>query len=429
MSAVDTGTGTPSARGLHGLVTAEGISMLGTRMSTLAVPWFVLTSTGSAAATGLVAFLETLPLVLAQALGGPAVDRLGPRRVSVATDLLSAVAFGAVPVLHLLGRLDLVTLGVLVAVCGSARGLGTTARSVLVPAVTRAAGAPLERGAGLHDGVNRLGTLLGAPLAGVLIALWSGPAVLLLDAGTFVASAVLVLAVVPQPRREAAPPAADLEPADSYLGQLRAGLAFLVRDRLLLAIGLMVLVTNLLDQAYSAVLSPAWVAQVTGSSVTLGLLSGVFGGGAVLGNVLLTWLGPRLPRRRTFAWSFLVAGAPQYLVMAVTASISPVLAVALVRGVGAGSLNPILGAVEYERIPPALQARVLGAVSALAWAGIPLGALVAGVAVEHGGLRPTFVVAGAVYLLVTLAPFVFPAWRGMERGSGQREDTPAEPVG
>jgi predicted MFS family arabinose efflux permease len=71
--------------------------------------------------------------------------------------------------------------------------------------------------------------------------------------------------------------------------------------------------------------------------------------------------------------------------------------------------------VEYERVPAHLQARVLGALGALAWAGIPVGALAGGLAVETLGLWPTLVVAGLVYLVTTLSPFVFPAWRGMER--------------
>ena len=45
----------------------------------------------------------------------------------------------------------------------------------------------------------------------------------------------------------------------------------------------------------------------------------------------------------------------------------------------------------------------------------PVGALVAGVVTETFGLRPALIVAGTAYLLTTLAPFVFPAWRQMRR--------------
>ena len=101
--------------------------------------------------------------------------------------------------------------------------------------------------------------------------------------------------------------------------------------------------------------------------------------------------------------------------MAMVSSVSPVLAVCLLAGFGAGGINPVLGAVQFERIPTHLQARVLGVVGALAWAGIPLGALLGGLAVGTIGLRPALWAAAGVYLVATLAPFVFPVCRQMER--------------
>ncbi|HNX32186.1 MAG TPA: hypothetical protein PKM35_11280, partial [Holophaga sp.] len=61
----------PRNDGLLGLLAAHGLSMLGTCMSFLAIPWFVLAATGSATTTGLVTCAEMLPYVLVQGLGGP----------------------------------------------------------------------------------------------------------------------------------------------------------------------------------------------------------------------------------------------------------------------------------------------------------------------------------------------------------------------
>jgi predicted MFS family arabinose efflux permease len=87
----------------------------------------------------------------------------------------------------------------------------------------------------------------------------------------------------------------------------------------------------------------------------------------------------------------------------------------VVTGIVGGVLNPIFGAVEFERVPARLQARVLGAIKASAWVGIPFGALLGGYATEALGVRPAVLVFGAAYLLTTLAPFVFPAWRQLKR--------------
>jgi MFS family permease len=423
---------TRDRRGIVGLLTSVGVSFLGTRMSFIAIPWFVLATTHSPTRTGLVAFAEMTPYVLVQGLGGPYVDRIGAWRLAVTTDLVATAAVGSIPVLYAVDHLSLALLCLAVAVAGAARGAGDSSRYVMVPGVTRAAGAAMERGAGLSDGVSRLAGMIGAPLAGVLIAVWSAPDVVAIDAATFAVSALLVALLVPRsaaPERPAPGPDEPSSGPSGYVASLREGFAHLRADRLLLGIAVMVLVTNLVDQASGSVLMPVWSKDVTGSSVALGLMAGVFGIGAVSGNLVLTWLAPRLPRRTTYGWCFLLAGAPRFFVMALAGSVSPVLFVLAVAGFGAGGINPILGAVEYERVPAHLQARVLGALGALAWAGIPVGALAGGLAVETFGLRPTLVVAGLVYLVTTLSPFVFPAWRGMERAVDEPAHEPVPAAG
>ncbi len=401
-------------RGLTGLLVANFVSILGTRMSMLALPWFVLVTTGSATKTGLVAFAEMAPYVLVQGLGGPLVDRFGTRRVAIGTDVVAAVTFALVPLVYVAGHLSLGVVAVLVAVAGAVRGAGDSARHVLLPGVAEPAGTPLERAAGLYDGVSRAAGMIGAPLAGVLIAVTSAPLVVAIDAATFVVSAVLVGVYVPRSAQPGPKPATE-EPEVGYLTALREGFAHLGGDRLLLGIAVMVAVTNLLDQAFASVLAPVWSKDVTGNAVALGLMSAVLGLGAVAGNALTTWLGPRLPRRQTFAWGFLLGGSSRFFALAALSSVSPVLAVSFVAGLGVGGINPILGAVEYERVPRHLQTRVLGALGATAWAGIPVGALLGGALVDGLGLRGALLTAGTAYLLTTLAPFVFPAWRGMDR--------------
>ena len=400
-------------RGLAGLLGAVGVSLLGTRMSFLAVPWLVLAKTGSPTMAGAVALAELLPYVLVQGLGGPLVDRLGPRRTSVISDVLAGCAIGAVPALAAVGGVRIAVLGVLIAVVGALRGAGDASRNVLVSGVAGIAGTPMERAAGLYDGVNRLASLIGAPLAGVLIATTSSLTVLALDAVTFLASAALVAMTVPA---AANPPLVAREAGQpGYLTSLREGFRYLRKDRLLLGIAAMVLVTNTIDQAQGAVLTPVWAREVAHSAVALGLIGGTFSLGAVLGNLALTWLGPRVPRRLAYGSGFLLAGAPRYVAMALAATVGPLLPVVFVAGLGAGGLNPILGAVEYERVPRHLQARVLGVVGATAWAGMPIGSLGGGLLVTALGIRPALWIAAALYLATTLAPFVFPAWRGMNR--------------
>ena len=398
--------------GILALLASNGISTLGTRMSMLAIPWFVLTTTGSAAETGIVAFAETAPYVLLMAFGGPWVDRLGAWRVAIASELVAGVAIGLIPLLHFSGNLSLPLLAILAGLAGGVRGAGDTGNRVLVPALADEARMPMERASGLFDGISRIASMVGVPMAGLLIAATSAPAVIVIDSASFIVSGVLMALLVP---RSAQPAPHPDEEGASYVVRLSQGLRHLRGDRLLLGIAFMVLVTNLIDAATASVLLPLWGSERLGSPVGIGLMSGAFGLGAVSGNAVLTWLGPRLPRRLVYGVGFLVCGAPRLAALAIAHTAEPMLVVMFLAGFGAGSINPILSAVEYERIPRHLQARVMGAIGALAWAGIPIGPILGGAGAELMGLATTLWIAAAIYLAATLVPFIFPTWREMDR--------------
>jgi MFS family permease len=392
---------------LRGLFAAEAVSTLGSRMTLVALPWFVLVTTGSPLLMGVVGLAEMLPYVVAQLLAGPLVDRVGPRRASLTADALSTVAVGAVPLASAAGRLPFAALLALVAVADALRGPGDAAKRVLLPRAVEASAVPMERAAGLSDGISRTASLVGAPLGGVLVGVLGAPAVLAVDAATFAAGAALVAVLLPRdPRPERAPA--------GYGGELRTGLRFLLGDPLLRAIALMIALTNTIDAALSGVLLPLWAADAGGPAV-LGLVSAVFAGCAAAGTVVAGLVGARLPRRRTFALCFVVGGAPRIAALALGLPLPGVLAVTALGGLACGAINPLLAATEYERIPARLQARVLGASGALGWAGIPFGGLLGGALAERAGLAGALALAAASYLAVTLLPFVHGAWHGMDR--------------
>jgi len=402
---------------VYALVAAYFVSVAGTAMSALAIPWLVLTTTGSATQTGLVVFAEMTPYVVMQAMSGPWVDRWGAHRACARGNGVAAVAIGAIPVLQAVDLLSVGALLALVAVAGAVRGMSDCANTALVPGAAAVAAMPLERAAGLNSGANQAGFLLGAPLAGLLLALVDASTVVLIDAVSFALAAVLIGALVPasvQPSR-----ATDESSRLRYFAQLAEGFGHLRRDRLLLTLATMIAVTNLLDQALVSVLLPVWVQEQLGEPVALGLIIGAGGVGALLGNLIGAWLGPRLPRRAAYAVGFLIGGAPIFIVLAVSSSLWPPLTMSFVGGLSNGAINPILAAVCFERIPPALLARVMGVVKASAWVGIPFGPLLGGLLIEGVGLRPALLIAAAVFFVATLPPFVLGVFRQMNRSGDQ----------
>ncbi|WP_155375615.1 MFS transporter [Catellatospora vulcania] len=397
-------------KGLVGLLIAGTVSKVGSVLTFLAVPWLVLVTTGSPSLMGLAAAAELLPYVLIGPLGAPLVDRIGPRRVSIVADLGSAVVMAAVA-LGQRGGFGLLL--VLLVLAGALRGLGDCAKRVLLPSTIAASGVDMTRATTVYDGVNRLAGLLGAAAGGVLIAWLEAPGALLLDGVSFVACAMLVAALVPAGTRDTDD---DAPPPEPYLTALRGGVDFLRGSRLMTGILAMLFVTNLADQANAAVFVPVWVDRVLGSPEALGWVSAAFGLGAVLGNVVFTALAPRAPRYAVFTIGFLIGGSPRLAVMALADDLTLVLVAGFASGLAMAAVNPILAATMFERVPAHLQARVLSLSNAIGFAGIPLGSLLGGWAVQHLGLTPALLIFGACYLGATLLPVLSPGiWREMDR--------------
>ncbi|GLW90450.1 MFS transporter [Actinokineospora globicatena] len=396
------------------LLVANTISALGTGMTLLAIPWFVLHVSGSAVQTGLVAAAETAGLVVASALAGPVVDRVGPRRTAVVADLVAAGAVSLIPVLHGLDLLRLWVIVVLALLLGLSRSPGDASRLTLVPLAAQRSGVALERATSAYEGSTRAARMLGGPVAGALIALWSPPPVLLIDAASFaVCAAIIGLTTI------AAHKQATGDPSTSrfrrYVTDLREGLSYLRQDRLVSAFILMTMATNAIDASFATVILPVYADQVLHSTLQLGFLVSGFGLGALLGTIAFAWAGPRLPRWPTFTVCFLLTGAPRYLALVAEPPFLVLLAAIAVTGVTFGALNPIMSTVEYERIPEHLRGRVLSVGAAGAMLGMPVGTLLIGSLVNAAGLHTALVSVCVVYLVVTLSPLLFPVWRQMNR--------------
>jgi MFS family permease len=399
-------------RPLYGWLTSEAVSITGTRVSMIALPWFVLTTTGSPGKTGLVALAEMLPLVILKVLGGPIIDRVGARRVSITCDLLSVLVVGSVPLLYHSGHLSFPAFLLLVAMAGALRGPGDGAKHALVPALVEQADVPMERATGLGSTVERGASMLGAAFAGGLIAVIGPANALVVDAGSFLLSAALLAWATSGMARTAEREEGAVEPP--YRRQLAEGWRFLRGDRVLLGIAVMVALTNFLDIAWATVLVPVWAREYGGGAAAIGLLFAVFSGASVVGAMCAAAWGERLPRYRTYLVAFLVCGAPRFVVMAFDVPVWWVLAVSVAGGFASGFLNPILGAVIYERIPSPLVGRVTSLTTAMCFALMPLGGLLGGVLVGSFGLTAAMLAIGAAYFVVTMAPAFDPRWHEMD---------------
>jgi MFS family permease len=397
---------------LVALLSADAISMTGNAAALVAIPWFVLQTTGSASKTGITAAAAIVPTIISGLVGGAFVDRLGYRVASIVADLSSCIAVAAIPLLYETVGLEFWQLVLLVFLGALLDAPGVTARASLLPDVAAPAGWSLERASGAAAAVNRGSRLAGAPIAGLLIALVGATNVLWIDAATFLFSAAAIAIGVP---RRTLDEVRAGELRSGYLAEIKDGFAFLVQRRSLFVLTVVVTVTNMLDSVATVAL-PVYAREIYGTPWSLGLMIGIAGAGSVLGAVAFSAVGERHSRRAVFTWGF--AGATLwYPVAALFPPLWVMLAARGVSGITTGPINPVIDTVFLEWVPDGMRGRVFGVGNAAAWIAMPLGVLVAGPAIETVGLRLTLLVTGAIYAGVAALTIWAPSLADLDRSA------------
>lgn len=398
---------------------ANAVSNLGNVLTLVAVPWFVLQTTGSASKTGLVAAMTVLPAIIAGMFGGTIVDRTGFKRMSIVADLASGAAVAVIPLLYRTVGIQLWQLMLLVFLSALFDAPGSTARQSLLPDLAELAETPLERANAAYNGIQRSSLLFGPPLAGVLIALFSASNVLWIDAATFAFSAVAIAVAISSP---AAPPEAQGD-TESYLSQLTQSFRFVRGDQIILTMLVFVAVVNFVTAPLFDVILPVYARRIFGSSVDLGIMMAGFGAGALVGILVYGGIGHRLSRRMTFLSAFLLAMIPAWI-LTMTPNLVVTTGALVVIGLASGPVNPLLMTIFQERTPADMRGRLFGMITAIGWIAMPLGMLITGTLIEVAGLRVTLILIALSFALITVAVLGNPTLRELDVDpSGSEEES------
>jgi MFS family permease len=412
----------PAVRGatrrlpIFALFLGDAVSLTGNALASVAIPWFVLQTTGSAAKTGITFAAITLGNVLAGFFAGPLVDRLGHKRTGVLTDLVSGATVALVPLLYstvglaFWQLLGLVFLGAVVDMPGY------TARRSLLPRLAKLAGMPKERANSADQFIRQMAYLVGPPIAGVLVVVIGATGVLWINASTFLISAAVIILGVPAlagRRRASSHPGPR-----GYLAELREGLGFLRSDKLLFTIVTVAVGLNFLANPLLTVVLVFYAERTYGDPASFGLMLGAFGGGTLLSSVLFGAFGHRLPRRATFSVALVAQSLPIWTLAFSPPLVASVMVLAIM-GLFGGPLNPLIFTIVQERTPEELLGRVTGAAVALAMGAAPLGAALAGWLLGVVGTAPVIIAIAAGLLALSLGLVLNPILRGMDAIEGR----------
>jgi MFS family permease len=179
-------------RSIVALLSAELISRFGSQLTYLALPWFVLVTTGSPSKMGLVFAVELAPMALLGIPAGSVVQRLGPKVSMLVADGARAPIVAIVPFLNIVGGLSFGVILVVAALLGTFSCAYFTCQRLILPAVVGEGEQQLAQANSLVEGAGNITNLLGPALAGILIALLGAANVMWLDAASFLIAFVII---------------------------------------------------------------------------------------------------------------------------------------------------------------------------------------------------------------------------------------------
>jgi predicted MFS family arabinose efflux permease len=374
-------------RGLLALLASETVSVTGSQMTWVALPWFVLTTSHSPGKMTLVLLSESLGLILFGLPGGTLLTRIGSRRTMILADGARAPLTLVIPLLYWSGALSLGLLLALVFAIGALSTSYFAAQRSIMPELVGEDETLVGKANVFLQTAQRVTLLLGPAAAGVLIAVLSAPSVIVIDAVTYVASLLLVAAFV-HPQK-----AVPVEQEDR--GKFLDGIRYVLHDRLLRGWMVAFIVGDAAWMAFFAAVPVLVVSDYGSNPRIVGWIFASFGVGCVLGNTG-AW---RLQERREGLWIIATLVYGQALPLWALVFHIPALAVIgvlFVSGVFNGLVNPSIHALLTLSAPPAIRARVMSALATLFMLSTPLGLAFAGPVLSTAGAHPVLVSFAAV---------------------------------
>jgi len=390
----------------------QALSVVGDRITPVAIAFAVL-GLGSASDLGLVLAAGGIPFALFALAGGVWADRVGRRRVMLASDVVRALSQGVTAALLLTGNAEVWMLAVLAFVYGTAAAVFMPALMGLIPQTV--SHARLQEANGLLALTRSTASVAGPALAGVLVVSAGSGEAIAVDAATFVVSALCLARMRLGAEPGAASPGGDAVPAghEPFLAGLRRGW-YEVRSRRWLTWGLFAMSTYHVFVLPSVfVLGPALAAKQLDGASSWAAIVAAFGIGGVLGNVLAL----RLPLRRPVftAALALVGASTQAAIIGCGLGTVGIAALELLAGISVALFFTLWDLSIQEQIPAHAVSRVSAYDFSVSMGLMPLGMAMAGPIADALGLQATLLGMSAVGLAGALAWLAQPSVRRLRR--------------
>ncbi len=379
-------------RGFVLLFAGQSVSYLGSSISIWVLPLTAaLTLGASPTQMGLLSAAGALPILLVGPVAGAWADRVRRRPLLIAADLGRVVMLASIPLAAAFGRLTLGQLYVVEILAGALTITFDVAYQALLP--TLVGRESLVQANSAMEASSSVAGVAGPGLAGVLVQVLSGPTAILVDALSFLVSAVslgLIDAREPEP-----PPTAERRHVRQEIGEgLRAVAGQPVVRALIVGSGIF----NLFDSALIAVYVLYLIRTLNVPAGLVGLVFALGGLGGLFGAVMAARVAHRFGLAATLIGSAMLAGIAELGIGVATGPLALAMTI-VVAGEGLVQVGATIYGINslslrQAIVPDHLQGRVAATAQIVSQGVIPIGALVGGICADRFGLRPTVVAAG-----------------------------------
>ncbi len=373
------------------LWTGETISQLGSQVSALAIPFVAIDILrASTFAVALLGVIDFLPFLLIGLPAGVWVDRLRRRPVMIVGDLGRAAALATIPIAYVAGLLTIVQLYVVGFVVGVLTVFFDVAYQSYLPSLV--AREQLQEGNAKLE-VSRAGAqVVGPGLAGILIGVLRAPLAVVVDALSFLASALFLVLI----RRPEPPPATHHEggqPRPGMRSEMAEGLRYVLGHAYLKNIAACTATANLFGNVATSVLLVFAVRELGLSAAEIGIAFSIGATGALLGALVSNRVSTRLGVGTTIILFAGISGPallPLALAPAGTSTAVLVVLIALfvfVGGVSSVVYNVAQVSLRQAITPARMQGRMNATMRWFVWGTIPIGGVLGGVLGTVLGVR------------------------------------------
>ncbi|MCJ7677666.1 MAG: MFS transporter [Anaerolineales bacterium] len=385
----------------------QTLSRLGDSLYRIALSWWILEKTGSAAAMGALAVFSLVPMLLFLLVGGVVVDRLPRFRIMLASDVVNMLVVALVALLAFTGRLQVWHVYAVSVVFGLAEAFFSPAYIASVPQVVAPEDLPSANS--LTSLSWQISGVIGPTLGAIFVAAGGTSMAFGLDSLSFLIGAACLI-----PLRNIRPPTVLVENPSSPLAEMRDGWATVLAAPWLWVTILIYAFINVTDSGPRNIALPFLLHDRMGLGVeALGLVASAFSIGSVAAAVLLGRL-KRIRRRGSVMYASIVLGGLMIVLYGLAPNLAVLLGAAFIYGVSFSFIALIWTNTLQEMVPPEKLGRVSSIDALGSFVLMPVGFALAGVLTDKIGPAQVFVIGGCTTIVLAFLGYLHPAVRRLD---------------